>query len=73
VRTVAPATSMRARRPSASQSHATSSEKRICESGASPGAGKVEITSPTSRTAPVSSERPSSNARISKLASTSAM
>ncbi len=51
---------------------ATSSEKRIWDSGASPGEGRVETTSPTSRIAPEISDRPSSNAMISKVASTSA-
>ena len=53
----------------AGASDATSSEKRICASGASPGAGSVESTSPTSRIAVVSCDSPSSNEMISNVES----
>ena len=56
-----------------SRSVATSSEKRICESGVpSPGEGSVEMhLARLARAASVSAESPSSNERISKSASTS--
>ncbi len=62
--------SRRAARPSTSCSVAVSSEKRICDSGVSPGEGRVDRTSPTSRMAFDTSASPSSKARISKLTST---
>ena len=59
--------SRRSARSTTETSEATSNEKRICDSGASPGEGSVETISPTSRAARESSESPSSKAMISNV------